>query len=94
MALGDMVLLALLLLAVPDGARGDTLEVLEDADLDKLIRQEQYVIVLFGEDWHVLGEKSGIAVRWKFLKTSFFSLTQPPTAMTTARRTSRPSWPR
>ncbi len=51
LALGDLYLLSLLLLAVPaDLAAGDTLEVMDDAELDKLIRQEQYVIVLFGKE--------------------------------------------
>ncbi len=50
LCMGDAVFLALLLaLAGPQGAAGDTLEAFDDAELQKLIRQEQYVIVLFGE---------------------------------------------
>ena len=45
----DVFLLASLLLLASHTRAEDTLEAVEDAELVKLIDQEQYVIVLFGE---------------------------------------------
>ena len=45
----DVLLLASLLLLASHTRAEDTLEAVEDVELVKLIDQEQYVIVLFGE---------------------------------------------